>query len=382
MTIWNTFWFVIVMFIISLVMAKSSKSIQRRKVATVIAWLAGGFILLSIITISWLLNSNDHTGCNNKEGGFYVSNNKLCFNDNEVQAIINKTNGENTEVSKFTILGKDKAVIYIKNAGEYLISINGGDVEVTPYKKQEQESQNNDSGFNNKENVTKISCYNNYMEYPYDGFIFPTRNNTLYSAENLVCYKGRDITSWVAGRGMKVTSAVIPNSKELFAIVTVEEENPQEYESKSSIRAIYITSDGVRGKKDIFTQRYTSDPETTLSNMKIVGYNYEKGIVYFSVPAWAVSHAIHAFTIPFDNNYVNVREKFITDGDLTFVNMSNLSGRPENEKYIGSLVVEQGEIRKGEGRVYNEYLISPEGKRICELDTEVENWRIYLPCKK
>ncbi|WP_155271976.1 hypothetical protein [Xenorhabdus bovienii] len=350
--------------------------------ATITAWLTGGGITLSIIVVTWSLNSNHYTDCHNESGGIYESNSKLCYNDNVFTTLENKSNGKAVAISSFTVLGKDRAIIYTQDNGNYFILFKDNKLEISPYEEHEQESLNNSSDFDNAENVTKISCYDNYMTDPYDGFIFPKHNSTLYSVENLVCYKGRDITSWVAGHGMKVTAAVIPNPKELFAIVTIEEENPQQYESKSSIRTIYITSDGVRGKRDIFTQRYTQDPKKTLSKMKIVGYNYEKGIVYFSVPAWAVSHAIHAFTIPFDNNYNYVREKFITDGDLTFVNMSNLSGNSKHDKYIGSLVVEQSEIREGEGRVYNEYLISPEGKRICELDTEVENWRIYLPCKK
>ncbi|WP_237387335.1 hypothetical protein [Xenorhabdus sp. Sc-CR9] len=229
---------------------------------------------------------------------------------------------------------------------------------------------------------SKVRC-DAYMGGRYEGFAFPLSfSGKIHSVDNIACYEGRDITSWVAGEGMKVTSALIPNPKESLAIVTIEEKNPQSPKPKSSVRIIYVTQNGFRGKKDIIRQRYTEDPKTTLSNMKIVGYNHEKGIVYFSVPAWAVSHAIHDFAIPFDNNYINIKEKFITDGELTFVNMFNLIGKPENNKYIGSLVVEQSEIRADEGRVYNEYLISPEGKRICELDTAIEDWKMYLLCKK
>ncbi|MDE9477020.1 lysozyme inhibitor LprI family protein [Xenorhabdus bovienii] len=253
--------------------------------------------------------------------------------------------------------------------------------KVYPYEENEAEKQFSGDP-DSSEVASKVHC-SDYRGGMYEGFAFPPSfSGNRYSIDNVVCYEGRDITSWVAGEGMKVTSALIPNPKESLAIVTIEEKNPQSPKPKSSVRIIYITQNGFRGKEDIIRQRYTEDPQTTLSNMKIVGYNHEKGIVYFSVPAWAVSHAIHAFTIPFDNQYMNIKEKFITDGDLTFVNMSNLVGKPENNKYIGSLVVEQSEIREGEGRVYNEYLISSAGKRICELDTDVEYWRLYLPCKK
>ncbi|AOM40490.1 lysozyme inhibitor LprI family protein [Xenorhabdus hominickii] len=260
-------------------------------------------------------------------------------------------------------------------------SSKGDEGKLHSYGESEAEKQADDNP-DIPEVASKVHC-DTYRGGRYEGFIFPpSLSGGRYSVDGVVCYEGRNITSWVAGEGMKVTSALIPNSKESLAIVTIEEKNPRSLKPKSSVRIIYVTQNGFRGKEDIIRQRYTEDPKTTLFNMKIVGYNREKGIVYFSVPAWAVSHAIHAFTIPFDNQYMNIKEKFITDGDLTFVNMSNLVGKPENNKYIGSLVVEQSEIREGEGRVYNEYLISPTGKRICELDTDVEDWKLYLPCKK
>ncbi|WP_387691037.1 hypothetical protein [Photorhabdus sp. RM71S] len=234
-------------------------------------------------------------------------------------------------------------------------------------------------------NAKNVSCYDFYMRDGYTGFTFPAANfQESLDINGLVCYQGRDISSWVAGEGMIATTAIIPDSKRALAIVTVSEVNPESFESKSSIRVISIGDDGIPRKKDIIKQRYTEDPESSLYDMKITGYNYEKGIVYFEVPAWAVSHAIHAFTIPFDGLHQGIKEKYITPGDLTFVNMFNLSDKKENDDYIGYLVVNKGIIKEGEGRVYGEYLVTPEGETVCELDTNPKQgyWKSFLTCKK
>ncbi|WP_445494054.1 hypothetical protein [Photorhabdus sp. SF281] len=379
-------WVVLIVFIVSLVIARSSKPTWCRATATVIASLIGGVGILALV-IFWggLLSSDSSLGCDNKSGGIYENKGKLCYNENEFSTLENKVNGKVTSVVKFTVLDKGKAIIHTNDDNDYIILDENDGIEVYPYEAYELANQPNEDDSNNSIVANKINCHDFYMNDKYDGFTFPSTGSSVvrpYDVNGLVCYQGRDITSWVAGEGMKVTTAIIPNPKESLAIVTVEEEHPETFESKSSIRVIYVTQNGLRGKKDIIRQRYTKDPKTTLSDMKIVGYNYEKGIVYFSVPAWAVSNAIHAFTIPFDNNYSNIREKFITDGDLTFVNMSNLLGKPEYNKYIGSLIVEQSAIKEGEGRVYGQYLVSPEGKEVCELNTEVDTWRVYLPCKE
>jgi hypothetical protein len=378
----NMIWFALAVFIISLMIAKSSKPTWYRAIATTIASVIGGVGLCALIGFAffYFVFSSD---CDRKIGEFYESKGSLCYGKDSFNTLSKKEDGKSILITKFKILAKDKALVYLVDEEPQVITAENKGYSVIPYrsydaplevseKTQEEEQQPDYKAYN-------VNCNNSNI----DGFYFPRANFSInYDVKNLICYQGRDVTSLFAGDGMMVTTAMVFNAKKVSAIITTAEINPKTYEEKSAIKIIYINKDGMFGESSIIYQKYTDDPETTLSNMKIVGYNNEKGIVYFSVPAWAVSHAIHAFTIPFDDYYKKVKEKFITAGDLTFVKMFNSSGDLSHDKYIGSLIVEQSEIRKGEGRVYNEYLISPEGKRICELDTDVENWRIYLPCKK
>ncbi|ETS31167.1 hypothetical protein BB987_06260 [Photorhabdus temperata] len=177
---------------------------------------------------------------------------------------------------------------------------------------------------------------------------------------------------------MKITTYVIPNTAESVAIITLEEDKPKNNEPKSSIRAIYADEDGAIIKKNIITQRYTKDPKMTLFNMKIVDYEHYNKIVYFEVPAWNENNAIYAFSIPPDNNYENVSEKYITDGSLTFITMTHFL---YNSNRDGEIIVKRGVIKEDGELFYGEYRVSSKGKTICELNTDVEDWKVYMPCK-
>ncbi|EYU13866.1 hypothetical protein [Photorhabdus aegyptia] len=222
------------------------------------------------------------------------------------------------------------------------------------------------------EYTERIECNNSHNSF--------TIRKLKHSSDiyGLVCYQLKDITSWATDDGMKITTYVIPDTKKLVAIFTLEEDKPKNSEPKSSIRVIYVDEGGAIVKKDIITQRYTKDPRMTLSNMKIIDYEHYSKTVYFEVPAWDENNAIYAFSIPPDNNYDNVREKYITDGSLTFINVTNFS---HNNNHGNDIVVKRGVIKEDGELSYGEYWVSSKGKTICELDTDLEGWKIYMLCK-
>ncbi|OCQ52667.1 hypothetical protein Ppb6_02010 [Photorhabdus australis subsp. thailandensis] len=218
----------------------------------------------------------------------------------------------------------------------------------------------------------RIECHDSYDSFTIRKL---NRSGDIY---DLVCYQLKDITSWAADDGMRITTYVIPDAEKLVVIFTLEEDKPKNNEPKSSIRVIYIDEDGAMVKKDIITQRHTKDPKMTLSNMKIIDYEHYNKMVYFEVPAGNENNAIYTFPIPPDNNYDNVREKYITDGSLTFIDVTHFS---HNNNLDGNIVVKRGVIKEDGKLSYGEYLVSLKGKTICELDTDVEGWKVYKQCK-
>lgn len=232
-------------------------------------------------------------------------------------------------------------------------------------------------------NSFAITCTEYYRATGNENFSFPSSSETVnMRVDGKVCYKGRDITEWVAGDGMEVTSFVIPNGNETVAIVTANEINPETYKQKSRIRVIFIKANGTPGQFDFIKEHYSNErPESELTNMEIVGYNYEKGIVYFESQAWATSNAIHAFTVPFDGDYSKVKEKYIIDGSLKWVMMSGITLK-DKEEYPEYLIVSRGFMTDKNGRDYADFIVSPSGKVICIANTKKENWRLNLACEK
>lgn len=132
--------------------------------------------------------------------------------------------------------------------------------------------------------------------------------------------------------------------------------------------ASYLQADYTPGKFLILNSEQVRNnvPEQSLYNMRVNQCDENNSTLYFSTDAWAQSRAIHA--IKFRSNYslVKVSEKFITDGDFVIMNGDNI------------VVNKTAHDEKGE---YNpSYLVAPDGKEICQLDTSQQMWSIIAPC--
>ncbi|HGJ5854783.1 hypothetical protein [Arsenophonus nasoniae] len=231
-------------------------------------------------------------------------------------------------------------------------------------------------------NTFSITCTDDYSRWRSETFSFPNSNiskNMLINGK--ICYKGRDITTWAAGEGMEATSFVIPYPDTKLALITINEENPTSYKRKSRIRIIFIDNNGKFHKQDLIKEHYSNEePEQELTDMVFTGYDFEKGIVYFEVPAWATSMAIHAINIPINGDFSNVKERFIVDGSLKELVMSTLTLKNE-EEFFGHLIVNRGVYVENIGREFADYIVSPKGEIICEANTAESDWRLNLKCK-
>lgn len=231
-------------------------------------------------------------------------------------------------------------------------------------------------------NAWSVSCTEDYQRRGDENFSFPDANYMLDKSVNgKICYKGRDVTSWATGDGMEATTFIFPEKNKALALITLNEINPKSYKAKSRIRAIFINALGQPVKYDFIKEYYSNDhPEKELTDMRFTSYDFEKGIVYFESPAWATSMAIHAFEVPFDGDYSKVKEKFIIDGSIKYHVMSTLTAK-DREKFFRYLIVTRGVYIEGKGREYIDYIVSPEGKVICEAETDDPDWRLRVRCK-
>lgn len=231
-------------------------------------------------------------------------------------------------------------------------------------------------------NSWSISCTDDYNRRGSDNFSFPNANYTVdMSVNGSICYKGRDITSWAAGEGMTPTTFIFPEKNKVLALITVSETNPKTYKAKSRVRVIFINKNGQPVKYDFIKEHYSNDhPEKELTDLRFTSYDFEKGIVYFESPAWATSMAIHAFEVPFDGDYSKVKEKFIIDGSIKYHVMSTMTLK-DKEDFFRYLIVTRGVYKEGKGREYIDYIVSPEGKVICEAETNDPDWKLRVRCK-
>lgn len=231
-------------------------------------------------------------------------------------------------------------------------------------------------------NAFSVSCTDDYRRWGSDQFRFPDARDSLsLNIHGKVCYKGRDISSWAAGEGMVATSGVIPDRNTVLALLTVNEVNPTSYKAKSRVRVIFINALGQPVKYDVIKENYSNEhPEKELTDMRFTSYDFEKGIVYFESPAWTTSMAIHAFEVPFDGDYSKVKEKFIIDGSIKYHVMSTLTAK-DREEFFRHLIVTRSVYKEGKGREYIDYIVSPEGKVICEAETDAPNWVTRIRCK-
>ncbi|CAI1642880.1 hypothetical protein [Serratia proteamaculans] len=180
------------------------------------------------------------------------------------------------------------------------------------------------------------------------------------------CFGSREISSWITdSEDGVVTSSMKPyDDKEFFYVTTFD---PIKNESK--IISVYQTPDGRPMKKILMVGKDNyENPKQSLTQMIIEGYDSTHGLIYFSVPAWATSDAIHVFNVPLDSSSAlkGIKSHFLIDGNFKFLNV--LSNECEN-----CLVVKKIE-HDDNGAYFPTMMYNWKGKAVCQLDTRVSEY--------
>lgn len=179
---------------------------------------------------------------------------------------------------------------------------------------------------------------------------------------NKACLDRVDITDFMTDGG-KITSGAYDRTSGVY-YYTVYDDKAQ----SSRITASYLQTDYTLGEFVILNSEQAKNniPEQSLYNMHVNQYDENNSTLYFSTDTWAQSRAIHAIKFKSNSSLVKLSEKFITDGD--FVNMN------------GDNIVVNKIAHDDKGKYNPTYLVAPDGKEICQVDTRQQLWRVVAPC--
>lgn len=211
------------------------------------------------------------------------------------------------------------------------------------------------------------ACNYSNDEHPVFSFLQQDNNNGEYRSKVAnACFGRRDVTSWIAdSETAVVTSSMKPKrNMEFFYVTTFDTQT-----DKSKITAVYQLSNGQPMKKTLMVGNKNYDnPKALIREMLIEGYDSTYGMIYFSVPAWATSDAIHAFTVPVDaeSMLVPIKSHFVTDGSYKYMNVLT-------DECRGCIAVEKIE-HDDSGAYFPVFKVDWKGKTLCQLDTRKDNF--------
>lgn len=214
------------------------------------------------------------------------------------------------------------------------------------------------------------------------GFLIPPSkfnsnpSESLFSAKK-ICLNGQDITRWVVGDEMQLTSAIRQVAGKDTAILTSESVslNPDDKGYRSEILFLRLNKNGNPERVVTAKNVITSNLHETIESFRITGYDKDESKVYIESPKWTVSNAIFASRLP--NDLTSPYSfHFVTDGSIDWVIQ-----KIEQAQFAGHLLVNKSEIRGDSGRDEFLYLVTPEGKKVCEVEKNRRMPRIKTVCK-
>lgn len=212
-----------------------------------------------------------------------------------------------------------------------------------------------------------LGCNYSNDEHPVFSFLQQNDNNGEYRSKVAnACLGNRDVTSWIAdSKTGVVTSSIKPNKNMEFFYVTTFD--PQT--DKSMIVAVYLLSNGQPMKKTLMVgNRNYENPKALLREMLLEGFDELHKVLYFSVPAWATSDAIHSFSVPVDMDarLLPIKPIFVTDGNYKYMNVLV----DECRGCIAVTKIKHDDV----GAYFPVFMIDWKGNTVCQLDTKTEEF--------
>ncbi|MBD2781957.1 NADH-quinone oxidoreductase subunit J [Xenorhabdus szentirmaii] len=359
MTTWNTLWLVLTIFVISLVMAKSSKPTWYRAIATAIASVIGGigvFVLIGFALFFFVLRPD----CRFNTGGFYESKGKLCYGAEEIKSLTGNSDGKITPIVKFEILDLNNALVYPEKRETHIIYVEDGQLKVTTYTAYQLAKEIYEEYQKPVTSNVDYECRGSSSKRYFNVLTAPVKPNN--DGNYAICYKGINYTQDIAkqsfkkglaGDGLQITSVWRVKDYEIMYVALYNENT-----GAAVIEMVAIDDAGkIRSSSNLIDKDRIpdSDPDGEFNIFGIIKSKNGFNRIYFNLRN-ATNITAYQFEAPPSIIFPRANVKFFAHGAGFWVGES------------GNISVSESHISLGEGRYHVNALLDKNGKEICKLD--------------
>ncbi|PHM22920.1 hypothetical protein [Xenorhabdus budapestensis] len=360
MTIWNTFWLLLVIFVVSLMVAKSSKPTWYRTIATAIASLIGGGIGFALIgsAFFYFVFSSD---CDRKIGEFYESKGSLCYGAREINTLTGKGDKDDAVIMKYAILDKDKALVYPHKMETHIIYAEDGELKFSPYDNYKLVQKLHEEYEKPVTSNVDYECRGSASKRYFYVLTAPQKQNN--GGAYALCYKGVDYTQTLAeqsgkkglaGDGLRITSTWKLNDYEIMYVALYNENT-----GAAVIEMVAIDAAGkIRSSSNLIDKDRdmpNSDPDGSFNIVGIAKSKNQFNRIYFNLID-ATNVTLYQFEALPSIISTRATAKFFAHGAGFWVGNS------------GNVSVSQSYVSPETGRYEVNVLLNKNGKEICRLD--------------
>ncbi|WP_387693013.1 hypothetical protein [Photorhabdus sp. RM71S] len=366
-------WIVLIVFIVSLMIVRSSKSTWYRSIATVIASLIGGVGILALVVFVFFSSSSD---CNSNTGGFYENNGVLCHDKEKISTLTGKSDGKITPITKFIILDKDKALVYPKDMEAQIIFTEDGELKIVTYEDYKSWKRLHEEYEVPVTLNVDYKCRGGSSKRYFNVLTAPQKLNN--DGAKAICYRGEDYTQMLAeqsdqnglaGDGLRITSTWKVKDLEVMYVALYNDNT-----GKAAIERVFLNNAGKLSfsRKLIVKSRDIPDasPDASFTLFGIDGSDVNFNMVYFNVNE-PTSTSIYRFKEIPGRVDLPAKVSFFSGGSGLWVgDNGNIS--------VGFSYIENIQ----DGRQWREELIDKKGKKACDLVSEDIAPAFLQQCKK
>jgi hypothetical protein len=356
----NMIWLVLAVFVISLMMARSSKPTWYRAIATTIASVIGGVGLCALIGVAFFfffLRSD----CNVNADGFYDSKGTLCYGAREIKTLTGKGGNEDPIIMKYAILDKDKAIVYPHKTEPQVIYTDDGKLKVAPYEDYKFAQKLYEEYEKPVTQNVDYECRGSASKRYFNVLTSPMKsgNEGAYA----ICYKGVDYTQTLAkqslkkglaGDGLKITSTWKLEDYEIMYVALYNENT-----GAAVIEMVAIDNVGkIRGSSSLIDKDRdipNSDPDGSFNIFGTTKLKNNFNRIYFNLRD-ATNVTAYQFDTPPTIISPRAAIKFFAHGAGVWVGDS------------GNVSVSKSYVSPESGRYEVSVLLNKNGKEICKLD--------------
>ncbi|MBC8946789.1 hypothetical protein [Xenorhabdus indica] len=356
----NLIWSALAVFVVSLIIAKSSKPTWYRSIATVVASLFGGIGLLMLVIFAFFFFGSEST-CEVKTDGFYESKGALCYGKKEIKNLTNKDGDNVVAITKSVILDKDKALVYPKDKESHIIYTEDNQLKVAPYDTYKLAQKLYEEHEKPVTQNVDYECRGSASKRYFNVLTAPIKPNN--DGNYAICYKGVDYTQTLAeqsgkkglaGDGLQITSVWKLKDYEMMYVALYNDNT-----GAAVIEMVAIDNDGkIRGSSRLIDKDRdipNADPDGSFSIFGTAKLKNRFNRIYFNLRN-ATNITAYQFDAPPTIIAPRAEVKLFTHGSGFWVGDS------------GNVSVSKSYVSPKTGRYEVNVLLNKDGKEICKLD--------------